>query len=163
MPYLILQSYTTVNNFIIFCLFIYGRKKQYDMFDTCKINFNWLIILIVVTFYVYCSQAPSIFIYKNCFCMDPENVPGASGVFKKDNMKLTVYFKLWSCLICIIIKTLIMIIIKCNIIRFIYFIIKKYLHHWKIFFFMHSCTIIFSYLYTCNHYKINQHSTMLII
>lgn len=31
---------------------------------------------------------------KNGFCMDPENVPGASGVFKKDNMKLTVYFKL---------------------------------------------------------------------
>lgn len=30
LPYFMLQSYITVNNFIIFCLFIHGRKKQYD-------------------------------------------------------------------------------------------------------------------------------------
>lgn len=34
--------------------------------------------------------------------MDPKNGHGASGVFKKDNMKLTVYSKLRCCLISII-------------------------------------------------------------
>lgn len=81
---LILQS--TISSFFAF-LFLVERSNM-RQFDTVykKFQLTYFLIPVVVTFYRYCSQALSVFILnvlKKNICMDPEILPGASGVFQR--------------------------------------------------------------------------------
>lgn len=146
---LILQS--TISSFFAF-LFLVERSnmRQFDtvkkkistdlFFNTGSSNILQILFTGALCLYLKCI--------KKKYMHGSRNSSRGIWCVSKDNMKFTVYFKLWCYFIYVILRTFKMIMTKCNIVRFSYFIINKYKYHWYFFICLHSYTIIFSYIYT---------------